>query len=168
MDLVLLLGATPYFCFVVIIISGLLFRQKISNEYDRSPDLNDEIVKGEIVELIYQKGKFDYNRKIIEEIQSDEFNENKFTELSSDKIQSGSINSINDDKLFEANSIKMLYSLPQNFFALLTIVRNLFFEVFDFTFILFNFLVVLFSIFLIDDWICNLNNSDLILLNLFL
>ena len=34
MDLVLLLGATPYFCFVVIIISGLLFRQKLSNEYD--------------------------------------------------------------------------------------------------------------------------------------
>ena len=35
MDLVLLLGATPYFCFVVIIISGLLFRQKLSNEYDQ-------------------------------------------------------------------------------------------------------------------------------------
>ena len=36
MDLVLLLGATPYFCFVVIIISGLLFRQKLSNEYNQS------------------------------------------------------------------------------------------------------------------------------------
>ena len=96
----------------------------IENEYDRSPDLNDEIVKGEIVELIYQKGKFDYNRKIIEEIQSDEFNESKFTELSSDKIQSGSINSINDDKLFETNSIKMLYSLPQNSFSLVSNTNN--------------------------------------------
>ena len=96
----------------------------IENEYERSPDLNDEIVKGEIVELIYQKGKFDYNRKIIEEIQSDEFNENKFTELSSDKIQSGSINSINDDKLFETNSIKMLYSLPQNSFSLVSNTNN--------------------------------------------
>ena len=96
----------------------------IENEYDRSPDLNDEIVKGEIVELIYQKGKFDYNRKIIEEIQSGEFNENKFTELSSDKIQSGSINSINDDKLFETNSIKMLYSLPQNSFSLVSNTNN--------------------------------------------
>ena len=53
----------------------------IENEYDRSPDLNDEIVKGEIVELIYQKGKFDYNRKIIEEIQNDGFNESKFITL---------------------------------------------------------------------------------------
>ena len=96
----------------------------IENEYDRSPDLNDEIVKSEIVELIYQKGKFDYNRKIIEEIQSDEFNDSKFTELSSDKIQSGSINSINDDKLFEVNSIKMLYSLPQNSFALVNNTNN--------------------------------------------
>jgi len=96
----------------------------IENEYDRSPNINDEIVKGEIVEFIYQKGKFDYNRKIIEEIQSDEFNDIKFTELSSGKIQSGSINSINDDELFEVNSIKMLYSLPKNSFALVNNTNN--------------------------------------------
>ena len=96
----------------------------IENEYDRSPDLNDEIVKSEIVELIYQKGKFDYNRKIIEEIQNDGFNESKFIELSSGKIQTGSINSISDDKLFEVNSIKMLYSLPQNSFALVNNTNN--------------------------------------------
>ena len=96
----------------------------IENEYDRSPDLNDEIVKSEIVELIYQKGKFDYNRKIIEEIQNDGFNESKFIELSSGKIQTGSINSISDDELFEVNSIKMLYSLPQNSFALVNNTNN--------------------------------------------
>ena len=96
----------------------------IENEYDRSPDLNDEIVKGEIIEFIYQKGKFDYNKKIIEEIQSDEFNESKFTELSSGKIKSGIISSIKDDKLFEVNSIKMLYSLPQNSFALVNNTNN--------------------------------------------
>ena len=96
----------------------------IENEYDRSPDLNDEVVKSEIVELIYQKGKFDYNRKIIEEIQNDGFNESKFIELSSGKIQTGSINSISDDGLFEVNSIKMLYSLPQNSFALVNNTNN--------------------------------------------
>jgi peptidyl-prolyl cis-trans isomerase D len=96
----------------------------IENEYDRSPDLNDEVVKSEIVELIYQKGKFDYNRKIIEEIQNDGFNESKFIELSSGKIQTGSINSISDDGLFEINSIKMLYSLPQNSFALVNNTNN--------------------------------------------
>ena len=96
----------------------------IENEYDRSPDLNDEIVKSEIIELIYQKGKFDYNRKIIEEIQNDGFNKSKFIELSSGKIQTGSINSISDDGLFEVNSIKMLYSLPQNSFALVNNTNN--------------------------------------------
>ena len=96
----------------------------IENEYDRAPDLNDEVVKSEIVELIYQKGKFDYNRKIIEEIQNDGFNESKFIELSSGKIQTGSINSITDDGLFEVNSIKMLYSLPQNSFALVNNTNN--------------------------------------------
>ena len=44
----------------------------IKSTYDRTPDLNDEIIKGEIVELIYQKGKFDFNREIIEEIQKKE------------------------------------------------------------------------------------------------
>ena len=96
----------------------------IENEYDRAPDLNDEVVKSEIVELIYQKGKFDYNRKIIEEIQNDGFNESKFIELSSGKIQTGSINSISDDGLFEVNSIKMLYSLPENSFALVNNTNN--------------------------------------------
>ena len=96
----------------------------IENEYDRSPDLNDEKLKSEIVELIYQKGKFDYNRKVIEEIQSDRFNESKFIDLSSGKIQSGTINSIDDDELFEINSIKMLYSLPQNSFALVNNTDN--------------------------------------------
>ena len=42
----------------------------IDNEYDRAPDLNDEIIKEEIVELIYQKSKFDYNREIIKENQN--------------------------------------------------------------------------------------------------
>ena len=42
----------------------------INKEYDKSPNLNDDKTKGELVELIYQKGKFDFNRKILEEIQS--------------------------------------------------------------------------------------------------
>ena len=53
----------------------------IDNQYDRAPDLNDEIIKGEIVELIYQKGKFDFNREIIEEIQKKKFDNSKFEEL---------------------------------------------------------------------------------------
>ncbi len=90
----------------------------IDNQYDRAPDLNDEIIKGEIVELIYQKGKFDYNREIIDEIQKKKFDNSKFEELAGSNKEYSSINSIEDDKLIDINSVKMLYALPVNSFAL--------------------------------------------------
>ena len=90
----------------------------IDNQYDRAPDLNDEIIKGEIVELIYQKGKFDYNREIIEEIQKKKFDNSKFEELAGSNKEYSSINSIEDDNLIDINSVKMLYALPVNSFAL--------------------------------------------------
>ena len=90
----------------------------IDNQYDRAPDLNDEIIKGEIVELIYQKGKFDYNREIIEEIQKKKFDNSKFEELAGSNKEYSSINSIEDEKLIDINSVKMLYALPVNSFAL--------------------------------------------------
>ncbi len=90
----------------------------IDNQYDRDPDLNDEIIKGEIVELIYQKGKFDYNREIIEEIQKKKFDNSKFEELAGSNKKYSSINSIEDDKLIDINSVKMLYALPIYSFAL--------------------------------------------------
>ncbi|MDC3062887.1 SurA N-terminal domain-containing protein [Candidatus Pelagibacter sp.] len=90
----------------------------IDDLYDRTPDLNDEIIKGEIVELIYQKGKFDYNRKVIEEIQNKKFDNLKFEELAGSNKEYSSINSIEDDKLIDINSVKMLYALPVNSFAL--------------------------------------------------
>ncbi len=90
----------------------------IDNQYDRAPDLNDEIIKAEIIELIYQKGKFDYNREIIEEIQKKKFDNSKFEELAGSNKEYSSINSITDDKLIDINSVKMLYALPVNSFAL--------------------------------------------------
>ena len=90
----------------------------IDNEYDRAPDLSDEIIKEEIIELIYQKSKFDYNREIIKEIQNKKFDNLKFEELAGSNKEYSSINSIEDDKLIDINSVKMLYALPVNSFAL--------------------------------------------------
>ena len=58
MDLVLLLGATPYFCFVVIIISGLLFRQKLSNEYDQDLPFVSVVIaaRNEELQATYWRG----------------------------------------------------------------------------------------------------------------
>ena len=91
----------------------------INKEYDKSPDLNDDKTKSELVELIYQKGKFDFNRKILEEIQNKEFNNSKFEDLGSNNLLNVEIKTINDDSIFDINSIKILYTLPINSFTLI-------------------------------------------------
>jgi peptidyl-prolyl cis-trans isomerase D len=100
----------------------LLF--SITDKYDRGPNLTDKITKDELSELVYQKGKFDLNRNILKEIQKKEFNNNKFKKMAGYNIEYISINSINDDDKFEANSVKMLYSLPLNSFTLITDKEN--------------------------------------------
>jgi len=90
----------------------------ITNKYDRGPDLNNQNTKEEIQELVYQKGKFDLHKSVLEEIQNKTFNDNKFKEMAGLSKEYITINSINDDATFEANSVKMLYSLPNNSFTL--------------------------------------------------
>jgi peptidyl-prolyl cis-trans isomerase D len=94
----------------------LLF--SIVDKYDLGPDLSDQATKDEITELVFQKGKFDLNRNILEKIQKKEFDNNKFNEMSANSLEYVSLNSINDDNTFEVNSVKMLYSLPINSFTL--------------------------------------------------
>jgi len=96
----------------------------IEKEYDRAPDLSDKKIESEVRELVYQKGKFDFNRKIIEEIQDKKFDNTKFNELVGYDREYGSINSVNDNKLFEINSVKMLFALPINSFALVNSSEN--------------------------------------------
>jgi peptidyl-prolyl cis-trans isomerase D len=96
----------------------------ITNKYDRGPDLNDQNTKDEIQELVYQKGKFDLNRSVLESIQSKKFNDNKFKEMAGFSKEYLTINSIKDDANFEVNSVKMLYSLPNNSFTLVNDKEN--------------------------------------------
>jgi peptidyl-prolyl cis-trans isomerase D len=90
----------------------------ITNKYDKEPDLTDETIKNGIRELVYQKGKFDQNRSVLEEIQENKFDNNKFKEMSGSSIEYITLNSINDYEIFDSNSVKMLYSLPINSFTL--------------------------------------------------
>ena len=90
----------------------------VDKEYSKSPNLNDDKTKSELAELIYQKGKFDFNRKILEEIQSKEFNNSKFEDLGNNDLLNLEVKTINDDTTFDVNSIKMLYTLPVNSFTL--------------------------------------------------
>ena len=92
---------------------------KITNKEQRNPDISNLQTKKEILQLVNQKNKFDYNKKLLDEIRDKKFTETNFEQLGKDKIQSITINSINDNKKFEINSIKMLYSLPINTITLI-------------------------------------------------
>ncbi len=91
----------------------------IINSYEKIPDLKDDKIKNQLTEIIYQNGKFEYNKKIFEEIQKKELGNSRFIELGANDIQNLELSSINDDKKFDINSIKVLYSLPTNSFTLI-------------------------------------------------
>ena len=92
----------------------------ITDKYELAADLNDEATRDDMIELVYQKGKFDLNRSVLEEIQKKEFDNNKFNEMGANNLKTISLNSIKDHDTFEENSVKILYSLPINSFTLVS------------------------------------------------
>ena len=92
---------------------------KINNSDERSPNINDLDLKKEIVELMFQKNKFEYNKNLLNKIQNKEFNEDKFIKLGKDDIKKITINSMKDNKKFDINSIELMYSLPINTFTMI-------------------------------------------------
>ncbi len=92
---------------------------KINSSDERTPNIDDPELKNEIVELIFQKNKLEFNKKLLTRIQNKEFKQNEFLEMGKNKIQKITLNSIKDNKKFEINSIQLLYSLPVNSFTLI-------------------------------------------------
>ena len=97
---------------------------KINSTENRAPNLDDLELKKEILELIYQKKKFDYNNKLFTKINNKRFNNVDFEKLGENNIQSLLLNSIKDNKKFEINSVELLYSLPMNSFTLISDEKN--------------------------------------------
>jgi peptidyl-prolyl cis-trans isomerase D len=92
---------------------------KIESLKKKKPNLNDNQIRKEIIELVVQKNKFDYNKNILEKIKNEKFTKQDFLELGKDQIQSLKFNSIKDNNKFEINSVQMLYSLPLDSFTLI-------------------------------------------------
>ena len=97
---------------------------KIYSIKEKKPDLNDTQTKKEIIELLTQKNKFDYNRNLLEKIKNKEFNNNDFIEMGKDKIENIKLNSIKDNKKFQINAVEILYSLPVDSFTLINDDEN--------------------------------------------
>ena len=96
----------------------------INSIEQRSPDIRDNETRDEIVELIYQRNKFEYNSRLLKRINNKEFSDNEFFELGKNNINSTRLNSIKDNKKFEINAVELLYSLPINSFTLINDEKN--------------------------------------------
>ena len=96
----------------------------IRNIEQKKPDLKDNQTRNEIIELVSQKNKFDYNRKLLEKINNKKFNNDDFLKMGEKNIQSIKLNSIKDNKKFEISAVEVLYSIPVNSFTLINDEKN--------------------------------------------
>mgnify|MGYP001267955165 CR=1 FL=1 len=96
----------------------LLF--KINKVQSKLPDFNSSGFKKEINISLINQFKYEYNKKLLEDIESKKL---KYDELkkfnSSNKVENILIDSINDNKKFSIDAIKLIYSLPEKSFVLI-------------------------------------------------
>ena len=100
----------------------ILYRIKDINK--RKPNLADNQTKKEIIELISQQNKFNYNRELLKKINEKKFLESDFIKMGRKNIETLTLNSIKDNKKFEINAIEVLYSLPEKSFTLINDDQN--------------------------------------------
>ena len=97
---------------------------QINKIKQKIPDLTDNEIKDEILELVYQRDKFDFNRELLDQISSKKFDDNEFLKMGKKQIQTTTLNSIKDNKKFEINAVQVLYSLPIGSFTLVNDEEN--------------------------------------------
>ena len=96
----------------------------ISSIVQKEPDLTDVQTKKEITELVFQKNKFDYNKKLFEKIKNNNFDFKNFLEMGQELIEETKLNSVRDNSRFDINAVEILYSLPINSFTLINDNKN--------------------------------------------
>tara|TARA_B100000795_G_scaffold180177_1_gene136425 strand:+ start:50 stop:1471 length:1422 start_codon:yes stop_codon:yes gene_type:complete len=104
--------------------NGIYIFYNIDNLSNKLPSLKDKKFKKQIKTLLLQKEKYNFNKNILDSINEEKFNQASFDELGKDNIKKIKLNFIEDDKKFEKNSIKILYSLPINSFTLIADKQN--------------------------------------------
>ena len=93
---------------------------EIINVNNKLPSLDNIVFENQIKELIFNKNKFEFNKKILKKINSGKFLNIDFKKIGSDggKIENLLINSKNDTEKFTSDSLEIIYSLPPESFTL--------------------------------------------------
>ena len=97
---------------------------KIDNIENREPDLNDNQIKDEVISLITEKNKFEYNNDLLTKIQNNDFNEQDFLNMGKNEIKKIRLNSVRDNKKYDINAVELLYSLPVKSLTLINDDKN--------------------------------------------
>jgi len=96
---------------------------KINNILPSKSDLNFiNRVKNNLI----LKKKYDFNKELFQKIQDKKLNKDEFLKISkgSNNISNTIIKSLDDNKIFDKDSINLVYSLPVNSFVLITDANN--------------------------------------------
>ena len=96
---------------------------EISDIKEVLPNIENENFITEVKELLFNESKHQFNYNLIQKIGKKKFNQKDFDELSKmsfAKIENIEINSIKDNNKFSVDSIKYLYTLFKNNYALIS------------------------------------------------
>ena len=104
--------------------NGKYIFYNIDSQNNKLPSLDDIKFKKQIKKLLFQKNKYEFNKKMLDEIKKKKFNQASFDALGKEKVKKIKLNSIKDNNKFEINSIEILYSLPINSFTLIADEQN--------------------------------------------
>ena len=99
--------------------NGTLIFYQIDSINPKLPSLNEDRFVKQIKNLLFQKGKIEFNRRILDQLDKKIFNETSFNKLANGEVEKIRLNSVKDINKFDINSVKILYSLPINRFALI-------------------------------------------------
>ena len=93
---------------------------EITKIENKIPNLVDSNFVNQIKQFIFNKNKFEFNKKILKKINDNNFFDSDFNKLVSgkNKIEKMLIKSKNDIEKFSSKSLEVIYSLPIKSFAL--------------------------------------------------
>ncbi len=93
---------------------------EITKIENRIPNVDDSSFVNQVKQFIFNKNKFEFNKKILKKINDNNFFNSDFNKLVSgkNKIEKMLIKSKNDVEKFSTESLEVIYSLPIKSFAL--------------------------------------------------
>ena len=85
------------------------------------PQTGNKEFRDKVVEKLKNLEKFNYNKEILQKIESKNFFDSDFVKIAKNEgnINSAQINSIDDSSLFNVDSLNLLYTIPENDFLLI-------------------------------------------------